>query len=97
MSENVVSSLTVGLLLFGVGYVFLKLVPQMWKRAREKSTLSFMNDDYHEYNCSQYDEDEAVIKIDAKKKLCQQIKFAMRLKRQMKRFKQRKNAESHID
>jgi hypothetical protein len=34
--------------------------------------------------------DDVEIRIDAKKKFCQQVRFALRLKRQMKRFQARK-------
>ena len=68
------------LLAFGMSYLFLTFVPNMWKKVRGQKTIDYGKED-----------DEAVIRIDAKKKFCQQVKFAMRLKRQMKRFKQRRD------
>ena len=87
MNEDIVSSLTVGLLVFGVGYIVLKLVPEMWKQQKEVFR------DYHE----EEDEHQPVIKVDARKKFCQQIKFAVRLKKQMRRFKQRKDATRNLE
>lgn len=92
MSEDVVSSLSLGLLVFGVGYIVVKLFPKMWERSREKSSVEFEHYDEGE----KHDRDPT-IKIDAKKKFCQQMKFAIRIKRQMKRFKQRKLATGRLN
>ena len=77
MSESLVSSLPLGILVFGAGYVFLNLVPKMWGNIDQKRRRRSVKDDVE-------------IRIDAKKKFCQQVRFALRLKRQMKRFQARK-------